>query len=232
VGHIRDPYEQYADQVADAVVSHRPVQHLFTGLGTRIGTSEAVQAKGADEKDVDAIDRATTRAQKHQDDDTGMMIEGASIFYRMMRTFFPEYLTKWKFSGVSYKRDDPGFTLKRRGNDVEVTVGRRFVLTSKDQGLSIRVLELEGSLKMLEGKKNIIASTASATGGPGNWSQALAEAGNVISQKAEFGLAAGSQSGLDPSDSYDARYWKEDGRTIEAIVEPWVDSRRYGKYCL
>jgi hypothetical protein len=57
---------------------------------------------------------------------------------------------------------------------------------------------------------------------PASWAEALAEAGRVISSKAKFGHTAGSRGGPDPSDSYDARYWKEEGRNIEATVEPWT----------
>jgi hypothetical protein len=222
VGRASDRYEQHADEVAAAVVDHRPVEPLLNLLGDRPGVSEAVQTKEAGEADVDAITRAVTQAQQHPDDDGRMMLAGASIVYRLLRTFFPEYLAKWNFSGVGYKREYPGINMQRRGRNVEVTVGRRFVLDAKGSGLPARVLELETSLQLLEEGEYTLTATASATGRPPSRSEALAEAGRRISKRAEFGLTAGSQQGPDPSDSYDARYWKEEGRSIEATVEPWV----------
>jgi hypothetical protein len=226
LGRAADRYEQHADAVADAVVDRRPVAPLLAHLGPRAGAADAVQMKEAGEEDADAIERAGKRANEsvanNKENDTEMMINGASIFFRMMRTFFPEVLARWHFSGVTYRREYRNIYMERRGSDVAVTVGRDFVLGAKEHGLASRILSLEAALQMLEdGPSRVVASTAS-TGGPPTRAEAIKEAGTLFAQKAGFGVTSGLRDGLDEKDGYDARFWSEAGRVIVAKVEPWL----------
>lgn len=225
VGRASDRYEQHADAVADAVVDRRPVAPLLAHLGHDPGAAAAVQAKEAGEEDADAIERAGQRANEsvanNEENDTQMMIEASSIFFRMMRTFFPEALARWRFSGVAYKKEYHTINMERRGGDVAVTVGRDFVLGARKHGLASRILSLDVALQMLEGGPySIVASTAS-TGGPPTRAEAIKEAATLFAEKAGFGVTAGSAAGPDEHDGYDARFWNEAGRVIVAKVEPW-----------
>ena len=222
VGQSADRYERHADAVADAVVGHRPVAPLLQQLGCAAGATPAVQAQDEASADVDAVAAAGNRAQTDSDNDTQMMLDGASIVFRLLRTFFPAALDKWHFSGVDYQRGLDGITMRRNGKDVAVTVGRKFVIEARDAVLSSRVIEMRQSLEMLDGPGGIASVSTAATLGPATWADAVAEAGRVLSSDAKFGVTAGAQAGPDPSDGYDARYWKESGRSLEATAEPWV----------
>jgi hypothetical protein len=223
VGQGADRYERHADAVADAVVGHRPLGPLLQHLVGAAGATPAVQAKDATSEDVDAIAAAGKRAQTDANDDTRMMLDGASIVFRLLRTFFPASLEKWNFSGVDYQRDLDGITMRRSGKDVAVTVGRKFVIEARDRVLSSRIIEMRQTLEVLDANSGGMASVSTgATTGPATWADAIAEAGRVLARDAKFGVTAGSAAGPDPNDGFDARYWKESGRSIEATVEPWV----------
>jgi hypothetical protein len=235
VGRRADRYERHADAVAGAVVEGGPVGPLLAPFGPSPGAAPAaVQAKDAAEedvdagvKDVDAIERAGKRANervaKNDENDAEMMLDGASIFYRLMRTFFPEVLARWNFSGVSFKREYHGVTMQRSGNDVAVTVGPDFVLGTTEHGLAGRIVSLQSALPSLENDKKtwaVVATTAS-TGGPPTRAEALKEGSNILAAKAGFGVTSGLRTGADEYDGYDARFWSEAGRVITAKVEPW-----------
>lgn len=220
-------HEQHADAVASAVVERRPAGPVLAAAGRGPGAG-AVQAKSDGEADVDAIEKAGARANaaaaKHEENDTQMMLDGSSIFYRMMRTFFPEVLAKWNFAGVSYRKDYAGITMQRRGHDVDVTVGRDFVIGAKQHGLASRVLALQSALPMLDdgsGKNWAVVAASASTGGPPTRAEALKEAGSILQNKAGFGVASGLRAGPDEGDGFDARFWSEAGRVIVATVEPW-----------
>jgi hypothetical protein len=226
VGRASDRYERHADAVADAVVNRRPVAPLLAHLARKPGGADAVQAKEAGEENVDAIERAGKRANesvaKNEENDTQMMMEGSSIFFRMMQTFFSEDLARWHFSGVSYKKEYRTINMERRGSDVAVTVGRDFVLGAREHGLASRILSLEAALQMLDGGPYALIASTASTGGPPTRAEAVKEAGSIFAAKAGFGVTGGSRAGPDENDGYDARFWDEAGRVIVAKVEPWL----------
>jgi hypothetical protein len=241
VGEQGDAYEQHADRVADAVVRGESAEALLEGGAGRGGASPAgVQRKERSEVprdkaeeddkkeestgDIDAILRAGKKEREEKPDATMTMIRGASIGYRILRTFLPEvYKTFW-VSGVGGKPNGTGIKLIREGEkSVSMEVGRDFILACDEAHLQDRVAEVSGAFQAIAvSNKGAGSSSAVNNSKPIDYVEAVREGGTLFASKAGFGLTAGNKDGADAADGYDARYWSESGRSITAIVEPYL----------
>jgi hypothetical protein len=172
--------------------------------------------------DLDAILRAGKAEREGPPNPTETMIRGASIAYRILRTFHPELNERWWVSGARGSSAVSGVKLERSGQkDVSITVGRDFILATDEAGLQSRVEDMARAFQALEGDKKG-AATGTTTSPAVDLAKATEEGGKLFAEKAGFGLVAGSVQGPDPGDGYDARAWKEESRSLVATVEPWL----------
>lgn len=237
VGRARDVHEQHADAVAAAVVAGRSAERLLDatpGSGGVTAGAAPVQFKEDDESaapaaksqaatdDLDAILRAGQRERDNPPERAQTMANGASIVYRILRVFHPEISQRWWISGVGGSASVTGLKLERSGaKNVSITVGRDFILQTDERRLQDRVNDVARAFQSLDANAKD-PGTQTTTAASVDLAGAIEEGGKLFADKAEFGVTAGSQAGPDAGDGYDARYWKEEGRALVSIVEPWL----------
>ncbi len=153
-----DASETEADRNAVTIGgAHAPgVRH-----GVRAGVVQR-QPEARDEA-TDKILRAAVRAAREPNDQTGLMIRGAEIGYRLIGRYLPAYSDK--LSGVGYDQKVKGVKAEKSGRDnISVTVGRDFILGTNAATLEAHVAEVERELKRTGVAPTVAAETPAAAG--------------------------------------------------------------------
>jgi hypothetical protein len=187
------------------------------------------KAAASEEKMIVA---AARRCRKNPADRTSMMLGAAEIGYRFIALELPDY--KDRVSGVGYDEKLKGVRVEARRNDIDITLGKDFVLAVDDGTLAQRGLELAAAVLAKAPRKNAERGGAlfqmhrdmmRAPGPEIGFDEALKEGGEVL-HNAEFGNVCGRDAGPDAADGYDSREWEEQaGRgfgVITAKTEPWL----------
>jgi hypothetical protein len=241
VGEASDAFERHADAVAEAVVAGRPAQHLLDAspggaaaprLQRQAGNPPAVdnpeaaaeaKKKADTSRDIDAILAAGQRERDPQIPASAKAFNAAQIVYRILSLYYPDLTTRWWISSVRGAAAVKGVKLTLTGTkNVDITVGHDFIAQTDETHLQDRVDDVGRAFASLETGHSKETGAATTNTPPLDEAQAIEEGGTLFAAKAHFGLAAGNQTGPDAGDGYDARYWKEEHRSIVATVEPWL----------
>lgn len=82
----------------------------------------------ATDPEIAAVLRAAARAQQAPNDQTRLMLSGSEIAYRLIKAYLPEYNDL--VSSVGYSAGVKGVRATKSGNNVDLTVGKDFVLST------------------------------------------------------------------------------------------------------
>lgn len=136
-----DASESEADRNAESIgVTHGDGVHHSVRAG-------AIQRQPeARDEETEKILRAAGRAAREPDDQTGMLIRGSEITYRLISRYLPAYSDK--LSGVGYDQRVKGVKAEKDGKDsISVTVGRDFILDTNVLTLRMHVAAVEQALR-------------------------------------------------------------------------------------
>jgi Domain of unknown function (DUF4157) len=122
----------------------------------------------AEDPEMEAVLRAVQRAQTSPDDDTIMMLSASQMVYRLVTMFFPEQAEK--ISSVGYDRTLKGAQARQTGANIDIVVGKDFVLDVDPGRL------LKPTLKLREMFRVAAAAPPGTAGGRGLISEMHANA--------------------------------------------------------
>jgi hypothetical protein len=133
--------ETEADHNASALDSTQP-------MGVQLkATAAAIQREPeARDEELDKILGAAARAQRAPDDQTGMLIRGSEITYRLISKYLPTY--SGTLSGVGYDQKVKGVKAEKSGQaNISVTVGKDFILSTNADTVKLQTAQIEQALK-------------------------------------------------------------------------------------
>lgn len=127
--------------------------------------------------EIAAVLGAASRARKTPEDRTRMMLAGAEMVYRLSKAFFPEVAAK--ISSVGYDPHVKGARGIVQGKNIDITVGKDFILDVDPDGVikpTLKLKELFGTVARGGLLSDIRASYGATAGGGAGATTAPTEA--------------------------------------------------------
>ena len=174
-----DAAEVEADRMADAMVSGaRAPGASASASGVSRAPAPAPAAGASDASgDAAAIVAAADKERAQQPPNpTETMLHGAEIASRLISGYLPEIASTWWVSGTGGSASVTGVKLEPQGKNVQVTVGRDFILRTEQASIGERVEELRAAFRAIKSDhdKQLLDDTAQLAAGKQIWDRCKA----------------------------------------------------------